>query len=162
MTDASYEPSLYEYGLDADYGARLHLLHERLFKRIRWAATVLQLASVTAILGPYLSGKEHPVIAGVGGAILVAITIVDAATDFAGKAYAHRAMRCAYEELSGKISAMTLSEVRAALSYLSAKDETMCFEGLRVPAYNDNLRRHGRESYIRGMTKWQKFLAALA
>ncbi len=160
--DRDYLRSLYEANLDIDYAVCLHSMHEALYRRVRWAVVVIQLASVTAVLGPYLSEQAHPVIAGVGAAVLVTITIVDAATDFAAKVYEHKEQRKELKRLRARTCKMTLDEIDAARDQLAADDNTFILKSLRVPAYNDNLSTYGRESFKVKPSAFERIMSVLA
>lgn len=160
--DRDYPRSIYEANLDIDYAVCLHWMHETLYRRVRWAVVVIQLASVTAVLGPYLSEKAHPIIAAAGAFVLVAITILDAATDFAGKVYEHKEQRKELKRLRARTSKMSIDEIDAALDRLAADDNTFTLKSLRVPAYNENLSTHGRESFKVRPSWFERFMSIVA
>jgi hypothetical protein len=159
---AGYPRTQGEAVLDVKYAARLHERHQRFFRRVRWTFSVIQLASVSALLAPYLSEREYPILGTIGGAVLLTITILDVVTDFAAKDYQHRDQRKAYLRLVSMTGGMSLDELDTAIRKLEADDDTTVLESLRVVAYNDNLRSNGYESAVRPEDRLTRLMRVLS
>lgn len=141
-----------EAKLDAFYHARLHELHARLYRRLRYAVVILSLLAGSSAFAAAMA--SHGLLAGVSGFVVALLTFVDIAVDFAGKGLAHTSQRKRYLELIRSNPAQ-LDAYDKQLAKI-AEDDPGEIESLRVPAYNDNVRSNGHESWARAEGFWQR------
>lgn len=157
--DATYERSEYEAKMDIAYYARLHVLHERLFSRMDKLGKLLELVAG--------SGAFYAVTAGHDGAtkacalLIAVIALAGLVFDPAGRARGMRDAMRNYMLLLSDAEDLPLVEIDKRLARMGADAPTV-LEGLRRPAYNQNLVSHGRASYTLPLTKWERFLQAIA
>lgn len=145
--------------LDISYGARLHFLHCRLYRRIRSVLTITSLIAGTSAFAMAMS--LLPAAVGLMGIVVAACSIIDAQCNFAERAMRHAQWRVAALELLARAEPMTLAEVDAAWLKLRAgiDDE---IESLRTVAMNDNLRAKGFEDSMRSENRVQRLMRVLA
>lgn len=155
----SYERSLYEAGLDIDYAIELHDRHIKLYRHMRWIFSLVFLISGTAIFGGALA--ELGSLAKAMGAAIAVLALVDHLIAPADKVARHIELKRRWCELRAEKAGLTLEELDRRMSILVAEDVHI-ISALQKPSYNANLRRHGREEYIRRLNLWEFLVGALA
>ena len=150
----------FEARLDASYGVRLHELHARLFRRLRWIISGISLLSATAVFAPVFGGDAF--VGKVGAALVVLFTIIDAISGLPERIAAHELQRGRFLDLLGKTSdASPLGDIDSVYHQIERAYATE-FDSLAEVAFNDNLRRHGLEKYMRPESVWAKAFRFLA
>jgi hypothetical protein len=140
-----YERTTYEALLDIRYNARLHLRSCRYYANLRWGAAIISLIGGS---GALISAIQASHLALFACGMLVAIaSAADIVGGWAEKGARHQVWRKAHLRLAERAPALSVEEIDAALLRLESEvdDEV---EGLRVPAYNDNVRSNGRDDYV--------------
>ena len=133
--------------LDIRYGIKLHLLHSRLYRRLRAGVTVVSLLGGSAALVSVLRTMPHVLVAaGIAVAVASAADIVGGWADKAPRVM--RLLRRRLAALLSRVSTLDLEALDSELAgYEADADDEL--ESLRIPAYNDNARSNGHEGWIR-------------
>lgn len=159
MTTQSYPRTIEEARLDASYDVRINELHERFFGRLHAGCMLITLLASTAAFVSVV--QSNGALAAVSGAVITAVGFADALLDFGGKASRFRAARQRYQRLLATGADWNLAKFDKALAELAIEDEVP-IEALRLPAYNQNLRRHGRLDFVQPLSRWQQLMELLA
>lgn len=155
----SYERSHYEAGLDIDYAIELHSRHIKLYRHLRWLFSLVNLISGTAVFAGTLS--DYAGLAKWTGGAIVLIAIVDHLTAPADKIARHIELKRLWCELRATKASLSIDELDERMSKLNAEDVHI-IDALTKPSYNANLRRHGREDYVRRLSLWEWLVSVLA
>ncbi len=158
--DADYARTKYEVELDIDYAIRLACLHERLYGRVHKNLRLIQLIGGSAALVSAVGGHQQVVMA-VAGVVLAAIAYINLIFDFSERARAHRDYRRKLTTLLAEADQLSQADLQKKLTNTSF-DEEVVIEGLRKPAYNQNLQRHGRYSHTVALSRWERFMQAIS
>lgn len=145
--------------LDLDYAIRLSCLHERLFSRTKRGIVALNLLAGAAAVSTLVQGNGALVAA--SAAVVAGTTIADAVWDYGSLSAAHAADRKRFQRIRARSSGMTVEKLDAAVENARI-DCAQTLESLRLPAYNDNLRRHGRTEHLAKLTLLQKLMGIIA
>lgn len=155
-----YERTVYEAQLDIDYEARLQQLHARLYGRLHNATLlIIFIATSTAFASVLDSAGTATAIW--SGLVITVVGYADVLLDFAGRRAQHEIQRGRYLELRARSIGMALEEIDKC-RYTTAKTDPPEIEALRNPAFNDNLRAHGRHDHQVSLTWLEKLVAAIA
>lgn len=157
----SYERSHYEAGLDIDYAIELHGRHIKLYRHMRWLFSLVFLVSGTAVFAGTLASAENANLSKWTGGIIVLIAIVDHLTAPADKIARHIELKRLWCELRAAKAGLSIDELDERMSKLNAEDVHI-IDALTKPSYNANLRRHGREDYVRRLTPWEWLVSVFA
>lgn len=155
----SYERTQYEAELDIDYAIELHAAHIKLYRHLKWLFSLIFLASGSAVFANAVGG--NPELAKVLGAAIAVLSIVDHLAGLAEKAAHHVELKRRWCELKAEMGKLRLTEIDRRISGLRAEDVHI-ISALQTPSYNANLRRHGREDYVRRLNPWEWLVSALA
>lgn len=147
---------------DVDYVIRLGVIHHRLFCRLESGARFVQLLGGSAAVGGAIAGST--VGTGIAGLVVALAAYADIAFEFGKAARLHdqlirRASQVA--ERAARKPSMTSAQIDMARAAAADLDVTI-IEALRTPAYNEVQRRHGLYSYVRPLSRWQRFMEAIA
>ncbi|KGM54670.1 hypothetical protein N800_06740 [Lysobacter daejeonensis GH1-9] len=145
--------------LDLDYAIRISCLHERLFGRVKRGIIALNLLAGAAAVSTFFEGNAALVAA--SAAVVAGTTIADAVWDYGSLSAAHAADRKRFQRIRARSARMTVDKLDAAVE-LAKIDCAQSLESLRLPAYNDNLRRHGRSEHLAKLTLLQKLMGIIA
>lgn len=143
MEPRIYERTLHEARMDADFNVRLNEMQECLLTRLHWLLSLLCLVAGTTAFTGWLALR--PALAGVSGLAVAVLSLVSTLTNLQGRAAVHRAQRRRYLELLSR-DEPDLKTFDACMRMIET-DDPVTINVLRVPAYNDNLRRHGQPDY---------------
>lgn len=157
--DATYERSLYEATLDLDYAIRVSQLHARLFTRLKRTITAITLLAGSAAFVALFGASRT--FAGLGGLVVAVLSTIDLVWDFGAIAAAHQRDKEALLKLRSRLPALSLEMLDSKFDLLRASCAD-CLAALAKPAYNDNVRRHGRESSVLQLTRWERLVHWLA
>ena len=159
MTEQSYERTKYEAVLDVSYGICWNSLNERLFGRIDWVFGAITLFGGSTII--FTVTADHKLAAAWVSGVVAISAILERSIGATEKRLEHKAMKRRLCELQAKCSSLSLEEIDRDLSLLRA-DEPTGLRGLDMVAYNQNVRAHGRGSYIERLSLWEWLLSILA
>ena len=159
--DADYPRSLYEVRMDICYYAKLHVLHERLYARLDKGIKAIEL-----IAG---SGAFYAVTAGYTGTtkvcalVVTTFALLSLVYDYGGRAREMRGAVRNYLQLLSEVDrkGATVASLDKQLAQVG-KDAPTTIDGLAKPAYNQNVASHGRYSYALPLSRWERFLQAIA
>ncbi|GIX39017.1 hypothetical protein [Silanimonas lenta] len=148
---------------DLDYAIRVGVVHERLFGRMHRLFRLIQLLGSSAAFAGVVGGNAA--LSASFALLVAAVAFLDIAFDPAVAARRHadlvralsRAKSEALENPGKTVDA--IDQARAAASDIEG---LTLFESLRVPCYNEVQRRHGLEANVRPLTRWQRFMQAIA
>lgn len=155
----SYERSQYEAGMDIDYAIELHDRHIKLYRHMRWIFSLVFLVSGTAVFGGALAELGN--LAKWMGATIALLALIDHLIAPADKIARHIELKRRWCELRAEKAGLSLAELDRRISVLLAEDIHIV-SALETPSYNANVRRHGREDYVRKLNPWEWFVAAIA
>lgn len=157
--DADYPRTIYEAKLDACYYALLYTLHERLFARVDKGSKLIELIAGSG--GFYAVTVGHDGLTKVFTLLVAIVALTSLVFDFAGRAReTHNAMT-RYMALLANSDEMTVEGFDKELARIAIDTPTV-IDGLRKPAFNQNVISHGRQSYALLLNGWEKFLQAIA
>jgi|GEM_PF-4663502 len=141
-----YDRTSYEAILDVRYNIRLHQLSCRYYARLRWIAAVASLVAGSGALVGAL--QRMPFTLTACGIVVAVASAADIVGGWAEKGAKHQMWRVAFSDLLVRAPKMALDEIEESLARLdgTVDDEV---EGLRLPAYNDNLRSNGRLDFTK-------------
>jgi len=159
--DADYPRSLYEVRMDICYSAKVFALHERLYARLDKGIKAIEL-----IAG---SGAFYAVTAGYTGTtkvcalVVTTFALLSLVYDFGGRAREMRGAVRNYMQLASEVDrkGATVSSLDKRYALLG-KDAPTTIDGLAKPAYNQNLATHGLYSHVTPLSRWERFLQAIA
>ncbi|QSQ38909.1 hypothetical protein [Xanthomonas translucens] len=162
MTAATdYPRSIYEAKMDAYYYARLHVLHERLYSRLDKLGKLIELVSGSGAF--YAVCMAYETLTQTFALIVAFIALASLVFDPAGRARVMRDGVRNYMEVVAMCSdeAVSLSAVDKRLAEIGVDAPTV-IDGLRRPAYNQNLASHGRDGYMVALSRYERVLQAIA
>lgn len=154
-----YERSHYEATLDVRFHARLHLIHARLFRRVRGILSFATLFSGSAAFAMAVADK--PPLMKLAALAVAIITIVEHVLDPARKAAHHDHLRARYVLLDRDAPRLKLDELDKRLGEIGVDDGSI-IDALRGPAMNDVLRQNGREDWTRRLGRWERIMGWFA
>jgi hypothetical protein len=149
----------YEACCDVAYSVRLNALHKRFYGRVRKFISFLTLFSGSAAFAGALASNGFLVAA--AGVFITSLTLLDQVCDFSSAASAFENQRKRYLALAARQDALSLEQIDQELHQIAADDPAE-LEALRVPAYNEMLRAKGHEDRLRPISRWSRFLSAIA
>lgn len=155
----SHERSTYEAGLDIDYAIELHNRHIKLYRHLRWLFSLVFLVSGTAVFAGSLA--EFGKLAKWTGGAIAFLAIIDHLIAPADKIARHIELKRRWCDLRKAKSALSIEVLDKHMSALYAEDIHI-ISALQTPSFNANLRRHGREECVRGVTPWEWLVGAIA
>lgn len=155
----SYERTHYEAGLDIDYAVELHAGHIKLYRHFRWLFSLAFLVSGSAVFAGALA--EYGNLAKWTGAGIALLAILDHLLSPADKIAQHVELKRRWCELKADSGKLKLPEIDRRISALHAEDVHI-ISALQKPSYNANLRRHGREEFVRRLNLWEWLVSAVA
>ncbi len=160
-TEKRADRTLFEVGMDICYYIRLSELHERLYARLDKAIKVAELVSGSGAFVTLLKGA--PSVAAVLTAAVVILSIVSLVFDFGGRARAMADSRAKYEavRVTSLRDGISVARAETALARAGAGSPTI-IEALRLPAFNSNLKGHGFEDKVMPLSRWERFVDAIA
>ena len=158
----TYERTPYEARLDVAYSARYHGMNERFYRHLDVAFGFVGLfggtAAFTAAIGQW---QTVGVVAGAG---VAAGAILERLLRPVEKSAEHRLWREKATDLLARIDAgeaPTLEAIDPALRQLQGRSPPG-LTALEIPAYNANLRTHGRTDATIEQSTWSRMVALLA
>ena len=154
-------PDTTHYGLvmELRYAARLHLLHERLYRRLRVLFGFVALFGGSA--AAVSLGQKSGELALFAGFVLTLLPIVEVLVGPADRVAHHNQMYRAFLRLQGEAAALDAGELNVRLQALRA-DELPTLGALAPLAYNDTTRSHGHEATVMPLPRWSKLIGLLA
>lgn len=154
----SYARTTYEAGLDIDYAIELHARHIKLYRHLRWICSLVFLVSGMAVFSNVgaLGGNANWI-----GAVVALVAIIDHLIAPSSKVAQHADLKRQWCDLRSEKDKHKLEALDKRISVLTGADIHI-ISALEKPSYNANLRRHGKESYIRRLTPWEWFVSVLA
>lgn len=144
--------------LDLDFAIEISVLNQRFYGRVyKLIAFISLLAGSAAFVTIF-----HPnsLVVTISGLLVGVLALLEQVYDFRGKATTHAQLEKKYLRLKARSSDMSLAKLDAAQARL-AIETIPVIQGLRQPAYNNNVRRHGYSTYQKPLTHWEKLLKTL-
>jgi len=142
---------------DLDYVIRLSQRHQRLYNRIAGLMRFLELLGGSAGIAVAISGSPGALKA--AGAILAVIACSNFAFDPSGRARDHLRTGQDYRKVRARVADLDHGEIDRRRNLILEPDY---IEGLRAPSWNEMMRTHGFSASARPLSKWQRFMAAIA
>jgi len=158
MTSAS-QRSKDEPVREIRYSIRVHFLHRRLYRRIRYLFGFIALAASSSVIVEAIAHRPRAVF--VVGLVVAATGLLDLLFDFAEHAAQHGAWGQEFSDLLARQSALTVDELDSGIAEIEG-DAEIDVEALRTVAWNDTLKELGLEDKMRGENLWQKFVRIVA
>ena len=141
--------------MDLDFAIEISVLNQRFYERLhKGFAFVSLLAGGSAFVTIF-----HPnsIVVTVAGLLVGILALLEQVYDFRGKATQHGALFKRFCRLKARTGGMTMTQVDAARVKLEG-DSIPVIQGLRYPAFNNNLRSNGLGQYVKPLTRWERFL----
>lgn len=159
--DADYERSLYEVRMDICYYAKIHALHERLYARADKGLKLFELIAGSGAFYAVTAG--HDVITQWCALLIAVAALFGLVFDLSGRARAMRDAVRMYMDLLAESNKkrVTVESVDEKLARVG-RDAPTVIDGLRKPAYNQNVLSHGRGSYVLKLNRWERLLQVIA
>ncbi|WP_029221542.1 hypothetical protein [Xanthomonas cassavae] len=157
-TPTNYSRTKGEALLDLDFAIEISVLNQRFYERVSKGIAFLSLLAGSAAFVTIFS--PNSVVVTVAGFLVGAFALAEKVYDFRGKAVIHAELIRSFLRLKARAKDLTLEQLDAAFGKASEKSIPVV-QGLRMPAYNNNVRRHGFTDYARPLRRWEKFLYAL-
>jgi len=159
--DADYPRTVHEVRLDICYAVKFYGLHERLYARLDKGIKAIEL-----IAG---SGAFYAVTVGYTGAtkvcalVVTVFALLSLVYDFGGRARDMRGTVRNFLQLLTEVDrkGATVASLDKQVAQVG-KDAPTTIEGLAKPAYNQNLTSHGFYSAVAPLSRWERFLQAIA
>lgn len=159
MSIRTDERTKYEACIDVVVGQRIAIRHERLNRRLRVLFNFLNLLGGSAALAGAVTSS--PIIVGVCGVTLAAVSALDFVLSPAEKSWAFTQAAGGYADLRRRMDTMTLPELDQQLRTLQAQPGEI-LESLRYVAYNDAMLETGRPDCLQPLGRWGRFMAVIA
>jgi hypothetical protein len=156
--NADYERTSYEANLDLGYAIVVSEMHCKLFGRVKKGITLINLVSGTGAFASALA--THPHISAVCGFLVAVLSCIDLVCDPGKSADAHAKDFAEYIRLKGRSAGKSFEWIDSRKAKIDA-NASRCLSGLSLPAFNSNLRSHGRYEAIRPLSRWERFLEFL-
>lgn len=145
--------------LDLMYVIEVSVLHQRFYERVHKGIAFLSLLSGAAAFVTIF--KPNSVVVTVAGVTVGVLALAEQVYDFRGKAAEHALLCKRFTRLKSRSAPMTAVELEAAIDRL-AQDTIPLIQGLRAPAFNNNLVANGFEALVRPLSRWERLLRAFA
>lgn len=150
----------YEVLMDIRYNTRLNELHKRLYARLQGVVTVLAVLGLTGAISA-VTGNLGDLWFVVTAVVLAVVSAINAWCNFGAQAVVFGYMQRQFRTLAQRSHGLSAEQLDAAM--LDIDDSALNYiEGLRMPAYNQNLRSYGHEAEVRPLGRWERFMQALA
>lgn len=156
---ASYERTKYEAILDVDYAIELHFRHTQFFKHLSGFFTLLTLLGGSTIA--ITASKLDPTIPAVIGGIVVVISLLEVTIKPTAQAAQHADTKRRWANLRAESEDMELQEIDKNISRLREIDDHI-IRSLEIPAYNANVKRHGRAEFAQKPNILNRIMGALS
>lgn len=151
--------TLYEATLDVRFGQHYNDLNARFYRRLD---LVFGFAGLFGGSGALIAALgEYKTLGIITGAIVAAIAVIERLVRPVEKAVLHDEFKSHFANLDILADDLDLIGLDRALKKLQ-NDGPTGFHVLKIPAYNCNLRANGRPDYIQPLTRWERFITALA
>lgn len=143
--------------MDLQYGAVIASLHERLYARLDKGIKLAALFFGTFAFATVTAGMTT--FTQVLAALIALGSLMSLLFDFAGRAREMRgALRTSQRLLAEThLPSATVAAIEAAIA-TAGGDAPTVIEGLRKPAFNQNLVTNGWHSKVVPLSKWERFL----
>ena len=142
---AGYERTKYEANLDIDYAIELHFRHVQFYKHLSGIFTLLTLLGGSTIA--ITASKLDPLIPSIIGGVVVAISLLEVTIKPATQAAHHADIKRRWATLLAKSIDLDLTSIDRGIAQLREID-THVIRTLEIPAFNANLKRHGRDELL--------------
>lgn len=141
--------------MDLDYAIEVSVLNQRFYERLHKGFAFASLLSGSAAFATIF----HPnsIVVSVAGLLVGVLALLEQVYDFRGKATAHGVLFNRFCKLRARSAGMTGPQLDASMDKLSA-DTIPVIQGLRYPAFNNNVRRHGMSEYAKALNHWERAL----
>lgn len=157
-TPGEWERTKGEALLDLNYAIEISVMSQRLYERLNKAGAMLSLLAGSAAFVTIF--QPNSVVVTVAGITVGIIAIVEQVYDFRGKAAAHAALWKRFMQVKRRDKNWPLAKLDAEIDKV-AEDSIPVVQGLRRPAHNNNMRRHGHLSYVEPLTRWERVLNSI-
>ena len=145
--------------LDVDYAIALSDLHCRFYRRIKKGSSFLTVLSGGGAVGFSLGGSSGPTVA--LAALVTVLAAYDLIYDPGGVSAKHHLDKREFLRLATAGKNWKLARIDKELNELRAQAAD-CLKALELPAFNENLRRHGYVEGQQPLSRWQRFVYWLA
>ncbi len=158
MADCRYPRTEEEVCLDIEYSRRLHELHCKLFRRLRWLAVLVSLAAGASAVTDLVRMVPGGVLLAAG--IVTFMTIVDAISHWEERAAQHNLWRRQFARLAAQAEGMSYEDLQRAYKTLDAEVDDV-LRILETIAYNDVERANELTHMVRPESITQRALRLL-
>jgi hypothetical protein len=137
------------------YSIRLHLLHERFYKRLRVSLTAVEFFGASAVIAEAIRSSQTAVT--VCGYVVGIAAAIDLFFNLAENRAVHGLCRRKFVELYAAKSKYILEALDEKIALIEV-DEEVDFESLRTIAFNDTLEQQGLPSKKDTETSFQRLM----
>lgn len=142
---------------DLDYVCRLSQRHRRFYNRLHGLLRFLELLGGSAAVGVAFSGSPTGI--KIAGVLVAIVAYTNFAFDPGARAKEHDHCGNQYAALRASVSGMTMEQIDERRLAIAEPDY---FETLRMPSWNDMMRRHGFVSSAQPLSWRQRIMSVLA